>query len=235
MKYLICFILILIIILILVLLGYRENFTNNETINFIHIPKNAGTSIKELCNDKLKYNEHGTNVFNPTLNNQLVILRNPVDRFVSAVKYCLYNSKYNSRQQKKTVELLLKNNINTPDKFINIWKNKNHPKHEILMEEIYNKSHKIDNKKIKYKWTYTPQLAWFNKPKYILIMDNLDKELKYIFNDLNMPYNLKKQNTTKKENLTISNENLVWINNFYKEDWVLYNKYKNIPFKNRIT
>ena len=65
-------------------------------------------------------------------------------------------------------------------------------------------------------------------------MDNLDEELKYICNTLNMSYNLKKTNTTSKQETHISKENLEWINNFYKDDWILYNKYKQIPFKNRI-
>lgn len=226
MKYII---IIIILLIILLSINSFEHYTNNNIINFIHIPKNAGSSIRELCNNKLKYNGHGTNVFNPSLNNQLVILRNPLERFISSVKYCL--EKWNHLEN---IKVLLKNNINTPDKWITIWKNKNHPQHKILMEEIYNKSHKLGNKKIKYKWTYTPQVKWFNKPKYILIMDNLDEELKYICNELNMPYNLKKKNTTTNKETPISKENIEWINNFYKDDWILYNKYTKIPFKNRI-
>jgi hypothetical protein len=233
MKYII---IIIILIIILLNINLFEKYTNNKIINFIHIPKNAGTSIKELCNDKLKYNGHGTNVFNPTLNNQLVILRNPVDRFVSAVKYCLENRiNYSKSKKYKPGSVLLENNIDTPNKWITVWKNKNHPYHDILMDELYNNNNKkVNNKIIKYKWIYTPQETWFNKPKYILIMDNLDEELEYICNTLNMPYNLKKKNkTTNKEN-NISKENLEWINIFYKDDWILYNKYKNISFKNRI-
>ena len=226
MKYII---IIIILLIILLSINSFEHYTNNNIINFIHIPKNAGSSIRELCNNKLKYNGHGTNVFNPSLNNQLVILRNPLERFISSVKYCL--EKWNHLEN---IKVLLKNNINTPDKWITIWKNKNHPQHKILMEEIYNKSHKLGNKKIKYKWTYKPQVKWFNKPKYILIMDNLDEELKYICNELNMPYNLKKKNTTTNKETPISKENIEWINNFYKDDWILYNKYTQIPFKNRI-
>ena len=227
---------IFLIILILFLLRYKEKFYSSEFINFIHIPKNAGTSINNLCNDRFIYNGHETDVNNQNIKNQLIILRNPLERFISAVKYCLENSSINSVKQKQTVESLLKNNINTPNKFITIWKNKNHPHHKILMSEILNihSAHKLGNKKLKYKWIYTPQKEWFNKPKYILIMDNLDEELKYISNKLNIPYNLRNINTTSKSKSYISPENLKWINNFYKEDWILYNKYKNIEFKKRI-
>lgn len=77
-KIIVC-LLLLIILIQFISINQIEYFENN-LINFIHIPKNAGTSIKELCNNKLKYNGHGTDVFNKNIKNQLIILRNPVER-----------------------------------------------------------------------------------------------------------------------------------------------------------
>ena len=60
-------------------------------INFIHIPKNGGTSIKEITNNSrtIVYNGHETDVYNKNLSNQLVVIRNPIDRFISSVYYAI--------------------------------------------------------------------------------------------------------------------------------------------------
>jgi hypothetical protein len=62
-------------------------------INFIHIPKNAGTSIAKLIENKtlkdFKYHSHWSDV-DDIEQPQLVIWRNPVDRFSSAFFYSKY-------------------------------------------------------------------------------------------------------------------------------------------------
>ena len=111
MELIFCFIIIIIIICFLLLnRNSIENYTNDDIINFIHIPKNAGTSIKDLCNDKLIYNGHQTDVFNQELSNQLVILRNPAERFASSVNYGLetFSFKENVKRLKANKVLIQK-------------------------------------------------------------------------------------------------------------------------------
>ena len=148
----------------------KEDTQNMEVINFIHIPKNAGTSIRYIQSNakkyKLVYNSHGTDIYSPEVCNQLIIIRNPIERFASAVYYAM--------QQwggGPILKYLIENGINTPEKWIQIWSNPNHKAYHILMSELLNTSkiHKIGDKILKYKCTYTPQSLWINNPKYIIL------------------------------------------------------------------
>jgi hypothetical protein len=72
---------------------FRRPPQRRGTINFVHIPKNAGTELRvRLCgrrspNFEIVYNGHATD--GRSLTNQLIVLREPVERFASAVRYAL--------------------------------------------------------------------------------------------------------------------------------------------------
>jgi hypothetical protein len=198
-------------------------------INFIHIPKNAGNSIKQICNQStFKYNPHSTNVYN-NIANQLIIIRNPIDRFISAVYYSL--QKWSSEPH---VKYLIDHKIDTPEKWVQIWMNPLHKHHMHLMNMIKNNDHKIGNKLLEYKWTYSSQSLWINNPKYVIIMDNFNEEFQYFKNKYNIIGDIKNINSSNHINDTLSNKSIDFLRHFYKKDFILYNLYKNKTIKERL-
>ena len=199
-------------------------------INFIHIPKNGGTSIKEICNKStIIYRGHYTNVYNNKINNQLVIIRNPIERFISSCYYALQKWSHDPN-----VKYLILKGIDTPEKWIQIWSNPKHKEYNNLMSEMLNNNHYIGNKLYKYKWIYTPQYLWINNPKFVIIMDNFDNEMQYLMNKYKLKGNIKKRNTTNNKNTKLSNKSIEFLINFYKNDFILYEKYKQINIDERI-
>ena len=145
-------------------------------INFIHIPKNGGNSLIKLCKNNIKHHDHSVDVSNSDISNQFIIIRNPIERFISAVYYALQY--YNNKDH---IKCLLSHKIDTPEKWVQIWKNPSHQYYNILMNEMKNKNQIIGTTYHEYKWTYLPQSIWINNPKYICIMDNYQEEVTYIF------------------------------------------------------
>jgi hypothetical protein len=206
----------------------------DEEINFIHIPKNGGTTIRSICDSiNIKYNGHDTNVFENYLQNNLIIIRNPIERFESAVYYAL---EYWSHEPH--IKYLIDHKIDTPEKWIKIWMNPLHKYYFAVMEELKNKILKIGTKKPVYKWTYCPQYFWIKNPKYIIVMDNFDCELEYFIKNIinkdikNIEIN--KQNSTLKKESSLSKTSIEFLKRVYKNDFLLYEFYKNIDISKRL-
>ena len=203
-------------------------------INFIHIPKNGGTSIKTICGKKNKtiliYNGHSTNVYKKRLINQLIVIRNPIKRFISSVYYAL--QKWSHEPQ---IKYLISKSIDSPEKWLEIWRDSTHPEYKNLMREMLNKNHYIGNHLYKYKWTYTPQCYWVNNPKFIIIMDYFDNEIEYFKKKYKVVGNIdKKYNSTNHIDDKLSEKSIKFLRDFYKNDFELYEKYKNMIIENRI-
>ena len=98
---------------------------------------------------------------------------------------------------------------------------------------MLNVNHKIGNKKPKYKWTYCKQIEWFNNPKFIIIMDNYKKEVRYLLSKLGIRNNIQKINSTVKKDKYLSEKSIIFLQEYFKEDFEIYNKYKNMRISKR--
>lgn len=201
-------------------------------INFIHIPKNGGTTIKKYSKNIIQYNPHSVNVLSPSLKNQFIIIRNPIERFISSVYYAL--QKYSNEPH---IQYLLKKNIDTPEKWIDIWSNPSHTEYPHLMKEMknFNKSHHINHKILEYNWTYSPQSFWIHHPTFIILMDNFDFEISLFFKKLGLSYTPSKHNSTfKQTHSPLSEKNIRFLKKFYENDFHLYEHYKKIHYRQRL-
>ena len=207
-----------------------EKVDKNSNINFIHIPKNAGSSIKQYI-QKISFINYIDHKFpDSNIDNQFIIIRDPIKRFISAVYYALeYYSGYSH------IKNLINNDINTPEKWIQIWSNKQHIHHKILMNELTNISHKVCDKSTELKWTYAHQYNWISKPKYVLLMENLNDELQYLSRYLNINISISHLNNTKNKNIyDLSETSVNFLKEYYKKDYVIYDYFKKQDIRDRI-
>ena len=199
----------------------------SRAVNFIHIPKNAGTSMGNVCansNGILIHHGHGADVRN--IPNQLIVIRNPVERFISAFKYA-----------KLIFEVVVftddDEEDDTPENWIRVWRDHEHPRHAALMNEMMNDAggrepHKIGDTILEYKWTYTPQSHWIEptKVKYVVLYDCFELEMKHILNDLGVDDNLPYANNSGDEHYELSQESIEFLRFRYADDFRYYEKIK---------
>jgi hypothetical protein len=206
-------------------------------ISFIHIPKNGGSSIAKIVkknqNNPLKYYFHSVDPFKLDKKRpNLYILRDPIDRFCSAVNYALQKWGHQG-----CVKECIENGINTPEKFIQCYKDKNNPYHHLVKDEIENIKgiHNIGKKILFYKWTYNPQIDWIREKNSIFVLfENMNEELQYIFRKINLNVVISKENSTKKKDNYLSQDSIDFLHELYKKDFVFINKIKNMSKKNRL-
>jgi hypothetical protein len=187
--------------------------------NFIHIPKNGGTSVKSKCNDVIIYNGHDSDP--KTLKNRVVIIRNPFDRFASAVAYSI---KEGIKNEDENILTLVYEDFVDPSKWAEIifGNEKDHPMYDNIMQEVLNKSHIIGKYKPKFKWTYTEQSRWFYNPTKVILFDNMNEEFKNSFG-IELPY----ENESNKGRVVYSKEAKTLLLRHYKKDFKLYFKMKS--------
>lgn len=191
-----------------------------KTINFIHIPKNAGTSMKDLIESEkhlnIRYNGHNANV--GSLENQMIIIRDPYTRFCSAVQYAM--EVYGDAPK---VKRIIDAGLTTPNDWAEAWSDETHKYHHLIIHEITNHVHVVDGLKIPLKWTYAPQHYWINPDKicYIIPYENIDS---YFMNHFGI--HVPSENVSKKNtNLTLSDKSKKFLDIIYKKDFEFIKHY----------
>ena len=199
----------------------------SRAVNFIHIPKNAGTSMVDVCansNGILIYHGHGADVRN--IPNQLIVIRNPVERFISAFRYAklIFEVEVFTDDDEED---------DTPENWIRVWRDPEHPRHAALMHEMMNdpdgeEPHKIGDTILEYKWTYTPQSDWIDptKVKYVVLYDCFEFEMKHILNDLGVDDNIPHANGAGDEHYELSHESIEFLRFRYADDFRYYERMK---------
>lgn len=211
------------------------------SLDFVHIPKNAGSSVKFLLkkhkslSSYLRYKSHSFDCFNSILRNQVVVVRNPIDRFCSAFYYSL--KKYPSAPQTRQ---LLSNDIFHPNALVKALMDPSHKLHSIAVNYISNLGfHRIGFKRLVYKWTYTPQSYWINQPRCVIIMNNFDLEFSELIyhligSSISLPHKNVSSRDISSHSSEFSHDSLSFLHSFYKTDFEMFEYYMSQDISDRI-
>ena len=154
-----------------------------EEYAFVHIPKNAGVAIGRTIEKyklPIKICGHRGAAKCVGKKKAVVVVRNPLTRFASAVKYALtfFSDVPHIRE-------ILNENLITPQDWIDVLLHPTrNPKHtNLIMKQMNNnvkKAHRIDGRRTKFKWTYTSQVAWIGslEQPVILRFEHLEEDWK---------------------------------------------------------
>jgi len=192
---------------------------------FIHIPKCGGTPVEWYFNDN--YKEHICGMTHSyratTTNNPIVIIRNPVERFISLYHYWKngshgrnsrpseFHAKYGQFTIKDFIQLM-KNNQRSELVYGYTWREHYYPQTHWIPEETYKNAIVI---------TYVPNL----QEKIYELLDYIQVENK------NIPLGIRNQTRKKggEENITMDEDDIQWLSEYYPNDFGLWENANHHP------
>ena len=180
--------------------------------NFIHIPKNAGTSFFHLNLPNVSFNRHPFGA-KSGLPNQIIIVRHPIDRFISAFSYRLDEA-----------ENLAINTYTDPNEFVKDWlagKNSS-----FLCGHGYANAI-IDGVKQDVGVHFCRQCLWFDEANtsFVLRYENLAADLEELSTLIGVEINLPHKNRSNKIDTELTPKTMNFLNEYYKEDFVLWRRF----------
>lgn len=190
---------------------------------FIHPTKTGGTACENYFSNY--YNNYIVGIGHDhkctNTNNPIILIRDPIDRFISMYKYW----------KNGAVDTIFKRNEN----FINKYNEVNIKKFIELLQN--------NPKELYYEFTwdvhFAPQVNWINNTDYhnIIIIKyakNLNKKINHLITILEIPnknIELNLLNITKNtdESICLDIDDIHFIKDFYKKDYELIEKINNNP------
>ena len=149
-------------------------------LGFVHIPKNAGTSIVRAIVDNALPIRHADHSYPARLGaEEFVVLRSPYDRFVSAFDY-----------ERRYWANAVNASFADADELARSAGDPAHPKHALARVELGNEPehflqrngrptppHTVGSRPTAFTWIFEPQSTWLvNEPRHLLRYDRLAED-----------------------------------------------------------
>lgn len=165
--------------------------TVSGSLSFIHIPKNAGSSIKRAIEDNQIPMLVSNHAYPRKLGDEeVVVLRCPIDRFVSAFHYGhVYWPNPVNAQFADPSELAVSAADPEHPKHALAWAELgNRPEHFLLRDGQPTPPQTVGSKVTDFCWVYEPQSTWLvNAPRHILRYRHLPEDFEALIAAMRFP------------------------------------------------
>lgn len=196
-------------------------------LSFIHIPKNAGTSVVRAIVDNrlpILYSDHSYPA--RLTDEEIVVLRSPLDRFISAF---YYGRKYWPNQVNAQFESAdeLASSAADPGhaKHSTAWMELgNLPEHFLLRNGEPKPQHTVASRITRYCWVYEPQSSWMiNQPRHVLRYRHLADDFGALLETSGLPRTVELPRANRSESVRedFSAAALAFLERMYQVDFDL--------------
>jgi len=186
---------------------------------FIHIPKCAGISFLEMIEgpfrDKILFFGHDV-IFKEIPKNlkQIIVFRDPIDRFTSAFFYSQRMWQVPFRDPNELIYHLTGSDMHTKKIALDFLRG--HPKDRNDEKKIPI----VNGTRIQTNYTYHPQTAWVDNPYRVLIFERLQQDIDELGLGLKLPH----ANDSPRIEFEYDKKSVSYLKKVYKEDFHFYDK-----------